>query len=235
MGSGSVSLPSRGSFHLSLTVLVRYRSVASIQPWRVGPPDSGGVSRVPPYLGSRWVSQGFAQGAVTRCGAPFQALALAVLRPCPGPATPGDGSPGLGYFRFRSPLLTESSFPSSPPATEMFHFAGSRSRCTLFSCTCAILMDGGLPHSEISGSKTACVSPELIAACRVLRRLPPPRHPPCARTVWTPKTCAQAALASRPHGITRNGGLSLDRARGNRGPASVVFFVEEISSEAPGR
>ena len=46
--------PLRGSFHLSLTVLVRYRSAASVQPWRVGPPDSGGVSRVPPYLGYRW-------------------------------------------------------------------------------------------------------------------------------------------------------------------------------------
>ena len=27
---------------------------------------------------------------------------------------------------------------------------------------------------------TACVSPELFAACRVLRRLQAPRHPPCA-------------------------------------------------------
>ena len=57
-GSGSVSLPSRGSFHLSLTVLVRYRSAASVQPWGVGPPDSGGVSRVPPYLGSRPAREG---------------------------------------------------------------------------------------------------------------------------------------------------------------------------------
>ena len=39
------------------------------------------------------------------------------------------------------------------------------------------------------------------------------------------KFCAQAALASRPHGITRNGGLSLDRARGNHGPASVVLIL----------
>ena len=30
MVSGSLSLPSRGSFHLSLTVLVRYRSTGSI-------------------------------------------------------------------------------------------------------------------------------------------------------------------------------------------------------------
>ena len=50
--------PLRGSFHLSLTVLVRYRSAASVQPWGVGPPDSGGVSRVPPYLGCRPAREG---------------------------------------------------------------------------------------------------------------------------------------------------------------------------------
>ena len=40
----------------------------------------------------------------------------------------------------------------------------------------------GLPHSEIRGSKDACSSPRLIAACHVLLRLPVPRHPPCALT-----------------------------------------------------
>ena len=40
----------------------------------------------------------------------------------------------------------------------------------------------GLPHSEIHGSKDACSSPWLIAACHVLLRLPVPRHPPCALT-----------------------------------------------------
>ena len=38
----------------------------------------------------------------------------------------------------------------------------------------------GFPHSEISGSKVVCTSPELIAACHVLHRLPMPRHPPYA-------------------------------------------------------
>ena len=38
----------------------------------------------------------------------------------------------------------------------------------------------GLPHSEISGSKPVNSSPKLIAACRVLHRLPMPRHPPLA-------------------------------------------------------
>src|SRR5438270_8360046 len=37
--------------------------------------------------------------------------------------------------------------------------------------------EGGFPHSEISGSKGARASPELIAACHVLHRLSTPRHP----------------------------------------------------------
>ena len=51
--SGTVSLPSRGAFHLSLTVLVRYRSQESIQGWRVDPPASHRVSRVRQYSGAR--------------------------------------------------------------------------------------------------------------------------------------------------------------------------------------
>ena len=39
---------------------------------------------------------------------------------------------------------------------------------------------GGLPHSEIRGSKGARPSPRLIAACHVLHRLSVPRHPPDA-------------------------------------------------------
>ena len=38
----------------------------------------------------------------------------------------------------------------------------------------------GFPHSEILGSKTASVSPGLIAGNRVLHRLPAPRHSPRA-------------------------------------------------------
>src|SRR5205809_219743 len=43
----------------------------------------------------------------------------------------------------------------------------------------------GLPHSEISGSKPVCGSPELIAAYHVLHRRPAPRHPPCALSSLT--------------------------------------------------
>src|SRR5262245_145981 len=43
----------------------------------------------------------------------------------------------------------------------------------------------GLPHSEISGSKPVCGSPELIAAYHVLHRRPAPRHPPYALSSLT--------------------------------------------------
>ena len=37
----------------------------------------------------------------------------------------------------------------------------------------------GFPHSEICGLTLICSSPQLIAAYRVLHRLPVPRHSPC--------------------------------------------------------
>ena len=54
-------------------------------------------------------------------------------------------------------------FPRLPPAC-----AGSRPS------------PAGFPHSGTPGSKPVCGSPGTIAACRALRRLPAPRHPPCA-------------------------------------------------------
>ena len=50
--SGTLSLPSRGTFHPSLTVLVHYRSPGSIQPYQVVLADSHGISRAPRYSGT---------------------------------------------------------------------------------------------------------------------------------------------------------------------------------------
>jgi hypothetical protein len=49
--SGTISLPSRGTFHHSLTVLVRYRSPGSIQPYQVVLADSRQISGVRRYSG----------------------------------------------------------------------------------------------------------------------------------------------------------------------------------------
>ena len=67
---------------------------------------------------------------------------------------------------------------SFPPATEMFQFAGFASYG--YGFTARYLLRGGLPHSEIPGSKGARASPGLFAACHVLHRLSTPRHSPDA-------------------------------------------------------
>ena len=190
--------PLRGSFHLSLTVLVRYRSAASVQPWRVGPPDSGGVSRVPPYLGYRWDRERASPTGLSPSAAPLSSGSGSRLPfRVPAPQPRRAGPPVWAWVRFRSPLLTESRFLSLPPATEMFHFAGFAPG-GLWIHPPAPSEDGGLPHSDTPGSKTACVSPGLFAACRVLRRLPPPRHPPCARASWTPGIASRRQAARNP-------------------------------------
>ena len=60
----------------------------------------------------------------------------------------------------------------------MFQFAGFASTAYVFSSR--YRRSGGLPHSEIHGSKPARGSPWLIATCCVLHRLSVPRHPPDA-------------------------------------------------------
>src|ERR687895_2366839 len=47
--SGTISLPSRGTFHHSLTVLVRYRSPGSIQPYQVVLANSPHITGVRGY------------------------------------------------------------------------------------------------------------------------------------------------------------------------------------------
>ena len=67
-----------------------------------------------------------------------------------------------------------------PSGTEMVHFPelAHTSLCIQPAVTRVHLV--GFPHSEIPGSKPACGSPRLIAACHVLHRLLAPRHPPYA-------------------------------------------------------
>src|SRR3979490_1763748 len=50
--SGTLSLPSRGTFHHSLTVLIRYRSLGSIQPYQVVLADSRQITGVRRYSGT---------------------------------------------------------------------------------------------------------------------------------------------------------------------------------------
>ncbi len=62
---------------------------------------------------------------------------------------------------------------------------------------------GGLPHSEIPGSRPARGSPELIAACYVLHRLSVPRHPPDALSTLDPHLVRHAQEPTHRAGYWR--------------------------------
>src|SRR5215467_11385608 len=75
--SGTISLPSRGTFHHSLTVLVRYRSRGSIQPYQVVLADSQQISGVRCYSGTHTKRpMAFAYRTITVYGAASQRLQL---------------------------------------------------------------------------------------------------------------------------------------------------------------
>ncbi len=104
----------------------------------------------------------------------------------------------FGLFRFRSPLLSESRLIYFPPGTEMVHFPGlARTRLCIQRAVSRVHRDG-FPHSDISGSKPACDSPELFAACHVLLRLLAPRHPPYALSSLTIKLTQLVASPGFP-------------------------------------
>jgi hypothetical protein len=155
--------------------------------------DSHGIPRVPRYSGTCPTSHhDFAYRTVTVSGWLFQDHSTIVmvcdssaLRP-DRPYNPLVQAREFGLIRVRSPLLAESlscflflwvlrwfTSPRSPPPTYGF------SRGSLG------MTQGGLPHSEIAGSKPVCGSPTLIAADHVLHRLLAPRHSPYALSSLT--------------------------------------------------
>jgi hypothetical protein len=121
--SGSLDSPHRGSFHLSLAVLVHYRSTGSIQACEMVLADSGRIARVPPYLGTPLgqdpVSATGLSPSVARLSRRL-AYKVLVLNAVPQPRTSFLGR--FSLLRFRSPLLAESLLFSFPRGTEMFHF-----------------------------------------------------------------------------------------------------------------
>lgn len=94
-------------------------------------------------------------------------------------------TPTINYrfrlFRFRSPLLTESSFLSLPSGTEMFHFPEFTPRSAAVRYDSYQVPPFGHPRLiSLVGS-----SSWLFAAYYVLLRLSSPRHPLCALSSLT--------------------------------------------------
>ena len=136
-----------------------------------------GLLRPRPTQGPGQVGGRSGYGAVTPCGAPFQASSptfassfMPALLPRPRLDAHGLGSPpfarrysgGHCCFPF---LRLLGCFGSSGSPPQFADAAPAR---------------GGLPHSDTCGSMAVRASPQTFAACRVLPRLREPRHPPYA-------------------------------------------------------
>jgi hypothetical protein len=127
----------------------------------------------------------------------------------------------FGLFRFRSPLLSESRLIYFPPGTEMVHFPGfARTRLWIQRAVSRVHRDG-FPHSDTPGSKPACGSPGLFAACHVLHRQLAPRHPPYALSSLTIKLTQHvashcASLARWGSGHTQKSGCGQVRLSTSR-------------------
>ena len=93
--------------------------------------------------------------------------------------------PWFGLFPVRSPLLRKSRLISLPRPTQMFQFRRFPSYTYLIQYMMIKVCLIGLLHSEICGSMCTYHSPQLIAVNHVLRRLPMPRHSPCALFSFT--------------------------------------------------
>ena len=94
------------------------------------------------------------------------------------PHDPRSKASGLGYFRVRSPLLTESRFLYFPAVTEMFHFAALA--------------------QEFRDQRLFDSYPELIAAFHAFQSRLVPRHPPYALNCLTTFIFDFSRFASRP-------------------------------------
>ena len=170
--------PCRGSFHLSVTVLVRYRlpNVFSLGRWSARVPTGFHVSRR--TQDARQLSLNFTYGAVTLFGRPSQTVLLPsfnllrVLQPQP------DLQTGLGFSAFARHYSRNNLFSSS--------YLDVSVRSVPFSTLCVQVQKlgyrppVGFPIRISSDISLVHSSPRLFAVYRVLLRHLAPRHPPYA-------------------------------------------------------
>ena len=204
--SGSLSLPSRGPFHLSFTVLsaIGHWVVFSLTGWSPLVQSRFLVSR--PTLDTARAYFNFVYGAFTLSGWLSQNHSTIVishfLRSEPRHA--------------RTPVWALArSLAATCAITVVFSSSGyldvSVRRVPLIQlcvhCMMTVVCTAGFPHSEISGSRVVCTSPELFAAYHVFLRLPVPRHPPCALSCITNSLKVRDVLQGNTYSVTCSGCL----------------------------
>lgn len=155
----------RGSFHLSFTVLVRYRSLKCIQPCQMVLADSHKISRVSRYSGYCQCTNFYVYGTITHYGSYFHLIPLEFAHTLQS-YNPNFAETKLVWAVPFSLATTKgiTELFYFPPGTQMFQFSG------LASFRIIDLQSIGLPHSDIIGSRDISSSPMLIAGNHVLLR-----------------------------------------------------------------
>jgi hypothetical protein len=105
-----------------------------------------------------------------------------------------------------------------PSGTEMVHFPELAHTGLCIQPAVTGVHPVGFPHSDIPGSKPACGSPRLFAACHVLHRLLAPRHPPYALSSLIIKltqyvVCCGASICLRISSLAAVAKLQLSSTR----------------------
>lgn len=151
----------------------------------MGPADSRRITRVPRYSGSCPNDSDFAYRTLTSYGPTFQKVPLVIVIRRGIPTTPllPCDSNGLGSSPVARRYWGNHSYFLFLPLLRCFS-----SRRWLPDWPMARLQRTGFSHSDIRGSRVACTSPRLFAACHVLHRLWEPRHPPYALSHFE-RTC----------------------------------------------
>jgi hypothetical protein len=203
--SGSLSLPSPGFFspfpHGTGPLSVAEECLAL----EGGPPSFPRGCTCPVVLG--YVHQqarcDFVYGTLTLSGGPSQDLRLSrklVTRrvaPVNAPQPHGRSlGPGLGSSPFARRYSGHRACFLVLEVLRCFSSLGSRLTTYRFSGGRAGITPPRFPHSDIPGSRPACGSPRLFAACHVLPRFSAPRHPPSALSSLTTTRSSLAVLRS---------------------------------------
>ena len=175
-----------------------------------GPPcfTRGSTSLALLWYASQKGPVSFVYGTVTLCGEPFLNSLTRNGFVTPQGALNPRPKPGLGYLRFRSPLLTESMSLSSPAGTEMFQFPAFALTTLYIQVAVTEGCSDGFPHSDISGSMLVC---QLPGAFRRLPRLSSPldaktstMHPLELDHIYRSSTSFQGRNASPTHAPRSN-------------------------------
>ena len=189
--SGSISLPSRGSFHLSLTVLyaIGHWVVFRLGGW--APRLQTGFHVSGPTLDPLCIYSISSTGTLPSMSERSSSLRLSK----PYVMSVRNPTSKLVVWPLSRSLAATRKIDVSFSSSGYLDVSVPRvtfSMAILFTIGSLHITAAEFPHSDICGLTDICSLPQLIAACHVLRRLPVPRHPPCAISHLTFSSCLHA-------------------------------------------